>query len=1027
MTLIAAAAAILLSGCGTVGGSSGTAAVAGDQHAMIEHSTASKTLRKDYQLDLLPPKLSETVYSTTVHVPDANDLELTFDRASLPAGGYVEISGGDTGGIDVYRAEDLLAAPVKVLGDTAKIRTILPRLNVSSALHLSHVNYEKRPSKGGGLKALIGNDDRRPLVCYAGTDMYRHALAGVQVRVGGWGSGAIVGDGGYLLTNQHVTVKPAGEKAGGAGIWFNWFNRECDRGSPAQTPVEIRTGPVVVTGDGGKTDYSLVELNSFDVQHAHTTELFGSLRVRPEGDNKVGDEIYIPQYGNGGVMPQVIGERTDDGSNATITKVGDTITYNADSQSGSSGSPVISRATNEIVGVHYAGGSGYNVGVRLPTVRNAIFPFIAEKNDAMIGAGSVTSHMFSLPPYSIDQPVEGIAPGATVHPFSDVPITHHGDYSEVVLDSQDELTGDLGSQRYRLFFKGPNGMHDLSSAAAEGDELVIRNTAVEAPRDRSSTVTRSWLPLVVSDSRGARENMIVRLQTSVHDPFVAPFDESSPDVIKLNLAIDDAGKNYSVKQRLEGGQYGFVALYSDEGPSQTAGTTPEAYASIQLPVRDRAGKQAVVRLRGYRATDCSKRSMNSTIGCGGGPTSSLILEYQAADNPDLPAGTYDGILPLQAQVSGDSAIRKNVLASIHVNVEGAPVAVTGPTRTVVATGNFAYAYGLNGSESSEPSGKTLKYHWRVANEAKGFGIRDADQANAEAIVSKDTTGEGVYELTVTSESGKTASARTKVIAVAPQVTLSKGAAAGSYSASANFGSVDYTWTLADASGKHVATGQGANWQMPADLAAGVYKVAVQAYSSSGERRATAEQSLTVEKKVEPAPAPVTARITGPDEATSGEKITLDASNSIVPSNPDDVVYHWIISPASLRDESGSNFAGRRVVIEAPDAGLSSTVTAKLSVYTRDRQTDTTTKTIAVKPGAGDASKPTESADAPPSPAYRPGLAYQGGDVVTNRGQRYECKPFPYSGWCGQAPSAYEPGVGYAWTDAWKALPTQTSK
>ncbi|WP_119395910.1 glycosyl hydrolase family 18 protein [Salinibius halmophilus] len=42
--------------------------------------------------------------------------------------------------------------------------------------------------------------------------------------------------------------------------------------------------------------------------------------------------------------------------------------------------------------------------------------------------------------------------------------------------------------------------------------------------------------------------------------------------------------------------------------------------------------------------------------------------------------------------------------------------------------------------------------------------------------------------------------------------------------------------------------------------------------------------------------------------------------------------------------------------------------------------------------------------------------YQGGEVVENQDARYECKPFPYNGWCGL--SAYEPGVGFAWTDAW---------
>ncbi|KVP89339.1 hypothetical protein WJ96_20290 [Burkholderia ubonensis] len=510
---------------------------------------------------------------------------------------------------------------------------------------------------------------------------------------------------------------------------------------------------------------------------------------------------------------------------------------------------------------------------------------------------------------------------------------------------------------------------------------------------------------------------------------------------ELNGA-NSKGKSLKYRWRLANGAQGFSVRNADQANAEaivSKDTTGEGV--YELTVTDESGKTASARTKVIAVAPQVTLSKGAAVGSYSASANFGSVDYtwtfvdasgkQIATGKGVswqaPADLAVGVYKLTVQGYSSSGERR-ATAEQNVIVEGAPpVAVAGPARTVVATSNFSYAYGLNGSESSEPSGKTLKYHWRLANDAKGFGVRNADQANAEAIVSKDTTGEGVYELTVTNESGKSASARTKVIAVAPQVTLSKGAAAGSYSASANFGSVDYTWTLADASGKHVATGQGANWQAPADLAVGVYKLTVQGYSSSGERRATAEQSLTVEKKAEPAPAPVTARITGPDEATSGEKITLDASNSSVPSNPDDVVYHWIISPASLRDESGSNFAGRRVVIQAPDAGLSSTVTAKLSVYTRDRQTDTTTKTIAVKPGAGDASKSTESADAPPSPAYRPGLAYQGGDVVTNRGQRYECKPFPYSSWCGQAPSAYEPGVGYAWTDAWKALPTQTSK
>ena len=47
-------------------------------------------------------------------------------------------------------------------------------------------------------------------------------------------------------------------------------------------------------------------------------------------------------------------------------------------------------------------------------------------------------------------------------------------------------------------------------------------------------------------------------------------------------------------------------------------------------------------------------------------------------------------------------------------------------------------------------------------------------------------------------------------------------------------------------------------------------------------------------------------------------------------------------------------------------------------------------------------------------------SYNPGDVVQNNGTNYQCKPYPFSGWCGIS-GAYEPGVGFAWQDAWTSL------
>ncbi|MDB5273749.1 MAG: chitinase [Chitinophagaceae bacterium] len=61
-----------------------------------------------------------------------------------------------------------------------------------------------------------------------------------------------------------------------------------------------------------------------------------------------------------------------------------------------------------------------------------------------------------------------------------------------------------------------------------------------------------------------------------------------------------------------------------------------------------------------------------------------------------------------------------------------------------------------------------------------------------------------------------------------------------------------------------------------------------------------------------------------------------------------------------------------------------------------------------------------------TPPYLEGETYGPGSQVTYEGTRYECKPWPYSGWCSQASWAYGPGSGMYWQDAWTALGTCSS-
>ncbi|WP_313687012.1 fibronectin type III domain-containing protein [Pantoea sp.] len=53
------------------------------------------------------------------------------------------------------------------------------------------------------------------------------------------------------------------------------------------------------------------------------------------------------------------------------------------------------------------------------------------------------------------------------------------------------------------------------------------------------------------------------------------------------------------------------------------------------------------------------------------------------------------------------------------------------------------------------------------------------------------------------------------------------------------------------------------------------------------------------------------------------------------------------------------------------------------------------------------------------PAYKEGTNYKAGDVVSNKGGLYQCKPWPYTSWCGGVAWAYEPDAGQHWSQAWE--------
>ncbi|TYZ63701.1 hypothetical protein PybrP1_004036 [[Pythium] brassicae (nom. inval.)] len=117
-------------------------------------------------------------------------------------------------------------------------------------------------------------------------------------------------------------------------------------------------------------DYTLLQITNKQ-KVADLVKNFGYLKLQ-RAPTKVGDQIYIVQHPNGHAKKIAA---TDDDSGSKAAKIESTnfrmklganfqnglLKYSADTDNGSSGSPVISRSSNAVVGMHRAGRTCENV------------------------------------------------------------------------------------------------------------------------------------------------------------------------------------------------------------------------------------------------------------------------------------------------------------------------------------------------------------------------------------------------------------------------------------------------------------------------------------------------------------------------------------------------------------------------------------------------------------------------------------------------------------------------------------------
>ncbi|KAJ0409091.1 hypothetical protein P43SY_002225 [Pythium insidiosum] len=209
-------------------------------------------------------------------------------------------------------------------------------------------------------ESICGNDQTQPAKCFQKSatlpQAYKKARAVARLFIGGSGlcTGWLIGSGGHLMTNEHCITSAA--DAAQVDIEFNAESSSCSdqcatsKGCPG-TIVAKSAGFVANNQD---IDYAVLKLPS------SIASTYGYLQFRASGPKR-GEQIYIPQHPAG--WAKRISATVDGGAAATIRFTGKTagcgknqVGYLADTQGGSSGSPVIGRSDNLVVALHHCGG-----------------------------------------------------------------------------------------------------------------------------------------------------------------------------------------------------------------------------------------------------------------------------------------------------------------------------------------------------------------------------------------------------------------------------------------------------------------------------------------------------------------------------------------------------------------------------------------------------------------------------------------------------------------------------------------------
>lgn len=322
---------------------------------------------------------ADTGDTLKVSGPDAGYVKVHFERLLLNADDYVTVSSPD--GTESYRYEESMVDrwATSITGDTAVVElhrgadgpastalgVLIDKAAYGFAADVVDGLVEERTDRARPEESLCSGDEKKTSACYRSSypDVYEHAEPVARLLIDGTVlcTAFRVGEQNRLLTNHHCFTDSW--EARQTEVWFGYDCVACGS-STANIPVKVTGSQVLATSK--PLDYTLFTVDDFS-----RVERFGHLELSDRPAER-GEAIYIPQHPSGRPM-EIALKSSVEGGNCVVEDAvydgyvtGSDVSYYCDTEFGSSGSPVLSRDTHEVVALHHFGGcpnSGVSAGL----------------------------------------------------------------------------------------------------------------------------------------------------------------------------------------------------------------------------------------------------------------------------------------------------------------------------------------------------------------------------------------------------------------------------------------------------------------------------------------------------------------------------------------------------------------------------------------------------------------------------------------------------------------------------------------